>query len=133
MSTVPPRICPGAIPVALTPLVGRARERAVARVLLQRPDVRLLTLTGAGGVGKARLARQIAAEAQPEFRHGVVFVPLSSLTDPALVLSTIQRVLAAGAGTPESPAAATLTAVGMAAEPGEWVAAGRLIAEAVAV
>ncbi|MDP9365655.1 MAG: tetratricopeptide repeat protein, partial [Chloroflexota bacterium] len=90
--------CPSALPVPLTRLVGRDREAAEAAALLRRPGVRLVTLTGPGGVGKTRLAIRVAAEMEPEFANGAAFVPLASVVDPGLVLPTVARAL----GVPES-------------------------------
>jgi predicted ATPase/DNA-binding XRE family transcriptional regulator len=81
------------IPVSLTPLIGRERERAELGQLLRRAGVRLVTLTGPGGVGKTRLALAVAGEALGEFPDGVAFVDLSSLHEPALVLPTIAQAL----------------------------------------
>jgi predicted ATPase/transcriptional regulator with XRE-family HTH domain len=77
----------------LTPLIGRAQLVAVAGGLLQREEVRLLTLTGAGGIGKTRLGLQVAADEHPSFRDGVAFVPLAALRDPGLVATTIAQAL----------------------------------------
>jgi non-specific serine/threonine protein kinase len=82
----------GALPTALTPFVGREREVVAACALLLRPDVRLVTLTGPGGVGKTRLALQVAAELGRTF-DGVAFVSLAPIRDPRLVLPTVAQVL----------------------------------------
>jgi predicted ATPase/DNA-binding SARP family transcriptional activator len=82
------------IPVAATELVGRSRELAELAELLERPDVRLLTLTGPGGTGKTRLAAAAAAARAQSEPDGVWFVDLSALRDPRLVLPEIARTLA---------------------------------------
>ena len=69
------------LPTPLTPFIGSEREVAVLVDLVRRDDVRLLTLTGPGGVGKTRLALQVAADLQNEFADGVHFVPLSTIRD----------------------------------------------------
>jgi predicted ATPase/DNA-binding CsgD family transcriptional regulator len=81
------------IPTPLTALVGREREVTTLSDLLCRPDVRLLTLTGPGGVGKTRLALEAAARLESAFADGAVFVPLAAVPEPALVASAIAQRL----------------------------------------
>jgi predicted ATPase/DNA-binding CsgD family transcriptional regulator len=81
------------IPAQPTALIGRAREVAMARQLLQHADVRLLTITGPGGVGKTRLAIQVAADLLDEYTDGVYFVSLAPMSDPQLVVPTIAQTL----------------------------------------
>jgi class 3 adenylate cyclase len=93
------------LPVQLTSFVGRNEEIAEVRRLLGR--TRLLTLSGPGGVGKTRLALQVAAELLAGFGDGAFFVDLSSVTDPALVPSVVAQVL----GVPEVAGRPILEAV----------------------
>jgi len=81
------------LPVAASPLLGRGREVAELVGLLR--DGRLVTITGPGGSGKTRLALQVAAELVGTASDGVFWVPLGSLTDPALVSSEIAQALGA--------------------------------------
>ncbi|MFL5759248.1 MAG: LuxR C-terminal-related transcriptional regulator [Thermomicrobiales bacterium] len=80
------------LPARLTSLVGREHDVAAVCALL-RQDVRLLTLTGPGGIGKTRLAAEVAAQLRPEFAAGVCYVPLAPITDPDLVVPTIAHAL----------------------------------------
>lgn len=78
------------LPIAATPLVGRERELGELTDLL-REGARLVTVTGAGGSGKTRLALQVAAELAHEFGDGVFFVPLAPVQDAALVAPAIAQ------------------------------------------
>jgi predicted ATPase/class 3 adenylate cyclase len=81
------------LPVQPTPFMGREQEVIAIEHLLRREDVRLLTLTGAGGTGKSRLALQVAANLASGFPDGVFFVNLAPINDPALVIPTIAQAL----------------------------------------
>ena len=88
---------PHNLPVPVTSFVGRARETAEVTRLLG--TTRLLMLTGPGGVGKTRLALQVAADIVDTFPDGVWLVELAPLADPALVAQAV----ASGVGVREAP------------------------------
>src|SRR5438093_162265 len=81
------------LPASPGTLVGREHDLAAARALLVRAEGRLLTLTGAGGSGKTRLALQLAADVLDEFPDGVWLVPLAAITDPYLVVGAVAQAL----------------------------------------
>jgi len=85
------------LPVPATAFLGRERELADVQELLARDDVRLLSLTGAGGSGKTRLALQAAGAAADGYPQGVWWVPLASVGDAADVLPAAARSLDSGA------------------------------------
>jgi predicted ATPase/class 3 adenylate cyclase len=84
---------PTSLPLAATPMVGRERQLTDVCALLSSDDVRLLTLTGPPGTGKTRLAVQAAASPLAGFRDGVFFVPLASVSNPALVVQAVAQSL----------------------------------------
>src|SRR5919199_3640241 len=81
------------VPAQLTPLIGREQEVAAVAAFLRRRDVRLVTLTGPGGVGKTRLAFDVAHTVHHDFADGAFFVSLASLSDPRVVPATLAQTL----------------------------------------
>ena len=88
----------GNLPAEPTPFIGREHEIEAAMSLLQRPETRLLTLSGPGGIGKTRLALRVAAEALDMYADGTFYVELAPIASAELVMPTIAKVV----GVPES-------------------------------
>ena len=85
---------PSSLPRPVTRLVGRENELRTLTGLMADPEVRLVTLTGPGGVGKTRLLLELAARHEHSYRHGAAFVRLEQVTDPALVAAEIASAIA---------------------------------------
>jgi predicted ATPase/DNA-binding SARP family transcriptional activator len=82
------------LPRSPTRLIGRDRDLESLVGLMDDPDTRIMTLTGAGGVGKTRLALELARRQEPTYSYGAAFVRLEGVTDPSLVSAEIATVLA---------------------------------------
>ena len=100
LAAVPKRTAPRAplsvsstLPVPPTPLVGREQDVEEVAHLLHQSEVRLLTLTGPGGVGKTRLALKVARDTAGSFADGVTFVDLTEVTDPTRFAPTVAHAL----------------------------------------
>ena len=89
----PAAAAPIPLPVPATAFVGRARELGEVTTLLQRSGTRLLTLTGAGGTGKTRLALRVAELGTGSYRDGVCFVGFAIIVEPDLIAPTISQAL----------------------------------------
>ena len=81
------------LPEPATAMLGRDREVLAAGALLRVPGIRLVTLTGAGGIGKTRIALEVARVLEPEYPGGAWFVRLGAIVDPTLVLPTVAQTL----------------------------------------
>jgi predicted ATPase/DNA-binding CsgD family transcriptional regulator len=84
---------PNHLPIQPTPFLGREKEVAAVQHQLLREDVRLVTLTGPGGVGKTRVALHVAEQVRAHFADGVWFVSLAPINDPDLVIPTTAQTL----------------------------------------
>jgi predicted ATPase/RsiW-degrading membrane proteinase PrsW (M82 family) len=81
------------LPRPATPLVGRERELADVKSLLEERDARVVTLTGPGGTGKTRLSIEAASQLRDVFASGVFFCPLATVTEPEIAVTTIAQTL----------------------------------------
>jgi predicted ATPase len=81
------------LPNLATAFIGREREVSAVKDLLLREDVRLVTLTGPGGIGKTRLALQVASEVSERFDGGIYFIPLAAVSDASLIPSILAQAL----------------------------------------
>ena len=84
---------PSNLPIPGSAFVGRDKELAAAKELLLRRDVRLVTVTGPGGIGKSRLALEVARDMVEHFPLGVYFVPLAGFSDPSSIAIVIAQTL----------------------------------------
>jgi predicted ATPase len=93
-------------PTPAVPLVGRSEELDDLVSLLRAPDARLVTLLGAGGIGKTRLATAVAETVGADFEAGACWVPLAALADPHAVLPAVQQALGLADAPDRTPAQA---------------------------
>lgn len=90
------------LPVEATPFIGRGKELDELEALIADPDIRLITLTGPGGIGKTRLAFEVARRAAPSFAEGVGFALLAATTDSHLAIPAIAQALGVVEGSERS-------------------------------
>ena len=88
-----PAMRPSHLPVPATAFVGRTRELVAVGELLQRPEVRLVTITGPGGIGKSRLALELGRSVSEDFPSGVYFVPLGAISEASAIPLAITQAL----------------------------------------
>ncbi len=105
--TTEPAAASSSLPRPVTRLVGRDEELRALSGLMADSDVRLVTVTGPGGVGKTRLLLELASRHEHEYADGAVFVRLEQVTDPALVAAEVASAIARRDGT-EGPGADAL-------------------------
>ncbi len=91
------------LPTPLTPMIGREREEAEAVHLLRWQGIKLLTLLGPGGIGKTRLALEVARRLRADFDESLALVALSSIREPELLLPTIIEAVGLEGGGAQSP------------------------------
>ncbi len=108
---------PNNLPVPRTAFIGRESEAADLRQLLSRSDVRLVTLTGPGGIGKTRLVLQVAGELADQFPGGVCFVGLSAIGDRGLIASAIAQAVGARETGNTSPQENLMQCLGVLSQP----------------
>jgi hypothetical protein len=121
-SSVAIRRGPRSLPVGTTSLIGREQDVEKVAGLFGRPDVRLVTLTGPGGVGKTRLAVAAAERLRDRFPATTAFVPLAAITRPELVVAGIARAAGANLAGTKAPLEAprrTASRGPVAARPGQ--------------
>ena len=114
-TAVPPQSSqpePRPLPAAITSLVGRAQAVEEVADMLVRREVRLVTLTGPGGVGKTRLAIAVGERVLDRFDSGTVFVPLAAIAQSELVVDAVGRAVGADLAGTASPLDAVAERIG---------------------
>jgi predicted ATPase len=94
---------PSNLPVATTAFVGRDKELAAVKALLLRPDVRLVTVTGPGGIGKSRLAIEGARDLADHFAAAMYFVPLAAISDASQIILSIAQTVGVSEASGQAP------------------------------